>query len=79
MTPAEFRATLKALGIRQIWLAERLGVSPNTVNRWARGELAVPQYAVFALSLIEQLAAEGIAPDPTHIPGASRGRPVASS
>ena len=56
MTPDQFRATLKRLGLRQSWLAGRLGVSRTTVFRWAKGDLAVPQYAVFALSLIEQLA-----------------------
>lgn len=61
MTADEFRATLKSLGLRQRWLAERLGVSTSTVWRWANGDLPVPQYAVFALSLIRQLAAEGIA------------------
>lgn len=62
MTNDEFRAALKTLDLRQRWLASRLGVETSTVNRWAQGTLPVPQYAVFALSLIEQLAAEGIAP-----------------
>ena len=51
MTPDEFRAALKALGLRQKWLAERLGVATTTVNRWATGELPVPRYAVAYLGL----------------------------
>lgn len=59
MTAAEFRATLKRLGLRQRKLAGLLGVDVNTVNRWATGKVApVPQYAELVLSLIEQLAAE---------------------
>jgi DNA-binding transcriptional regulator YiaG len=54
MTHTEFRAALKSLGLRQSWLAGALGVSPNTVYRWAKGDMAVPQYAVLALSLIQQ-------------------------
>jgi len=42
------------LGLRQSWLAGALGVSPNTVYRWAKGTLAVPQYAVLALALLRQ-------------------------
>ena len=52
MTADEFRAALKALGITQKWLAGRLGVAPQTVNRWVSGELAVPRYAAFALELL---------------------------
>lgn len=58
MTPEEFRATLKRLGLRQRWLSERLGVETSTVNRWATGKAPVPQYAVFALSLIKRLTDE---------------------
>lgn len=52
MTSAELRATLKTLGISQKWLAERLGVATTTVNRWAVGDLAVPQYAIAYLELL---------------------------
>lgn len=55
MTPDEFRAALKDLGIRQGWLAGRLGVHPVTVSKWANGTLAVPPYASFALELLHQL------------------------
>lgn len=54
MTNLEFRATLKALGLRQIWLAQRLGVAPQTVNRWAKGLLPVPPYIPFVLHLLRE-------------------------
>jgi transcriptional regulator with XRE-family HTH domain len=55
LTAPEFRAALKALGVSQKWLAERLGVDPVTVWRWAAGAMPVPQYAVFALELLAEL------------------------
>jgi transcriptional regulator with XRE-family HTH domain len=51
MTGPEFRAALKTLGIRQNWLATKLGVSNVTVWRWANGDLPVPQYAITVLEL----------------------------
>lgn len=56
MTHAEFRSTLKSLGITQRSLAERLGVNTATVNRWAQGTLAVPEYAAYALTLHAMMA-----------------------
>jgi DNA-binding transcriptional regulator YiaG len=55
MTPDEFRAALKELGIRQGWFAARLGVHPVTVSKWAHGTLEVPRYASFALELLLRL------------------------
>jgi transcriptional regulator with XRE-family HTH domain len=52
MTPAEFRLTLKDLGISQRDLTERLGLAASTVNRWAMGQASVPQYAAAYLSAI---------------------------
>lgn len=51
MTPADFRALLRAAGLSQRALAQRLGVDHGTVSRWARGSLAVPRYAVAYLDL----------------------------
>ena len=59
MTADEFRATLKALGLRQNWLARRLGVLPGTVNRWAQDEVAVPRYAESYLKALSLLGCEG--------------------
>lgn len=56
MTADEFRAELKELGIKQRWLANTLGVSANTVNRWVTGEIpVVPQYALAYLSLLRRV------------------------
>jgi DNA-binding transcriptional regulator YiaG len=54
MTAQEFRKALMDLGLRQNWLAENLGVHFTTVSRWATGELPVPAYAVFALTLLRE-------------------------
>lgn len=55
MTADELRATLKAVGLRQKALADRLGVATTTVNRWAKGDLAVPRYASAYLELLTHL------------------------
>jgi len=54
MTPTEFRAALKSLSLSQRSLAERLGVEPATVNRWATGKVPVPQYAAYVLELLAE-------------------------
>jgi transcriptional regulator with XRE-family HTH domain len=51
MTADEFRAALKACGLRQNALAELLGVHIMTVNKWAKGLLPVAPYAVAYLDL----------------------------
>jgi len=54
MTAPELRAALKSLSLSQRSLAERLGVEPATVNRWATGKVPVPQYAVYVLGLLAE-------------------------
>lgn len=54
MTAEEFRGALKMLGIRQRWLAERLGVAVSTVNRWATGDLPVATYVPFVVELLRE-------------------------
>ena len=39
------RAVRQALGLSQIELADRMGVSASTVNRWERGELGMRRSA----------------------------------
>jgi transcriptional regulator with XRE-family HTH domain len=56
MTTAEFRSTIRALGLTQRALAERLGLATSTVNRWAQGQVEVPQYAVAYLECCSELA-----------------------
>lgn len=51
MTAADFSALLRSTGHTSLWLAARLGVSPNTVSRWRKGKIDVPEYAVAYLAL----------------------------
>ena len=46
----ELRARRKALGLSQVALAERLGVTATTVARWERGEMA-PAWSMLWLAL----------------------------
>ncbi len=62
MTPADFRATLKAHGLRQRDLMRLLqalggGTTPDavTVNRWATGRVGVPTPVSAFLHLWEML------------------------
>lgn len=52
LSAAEFRAALRARGLTQRRLAQFLGVSAVTVNRWALGALPVPRYAACVLDLL---------------------------
>jgi len=45
MTGDELRDALATLGMRQRAFAARVGVTPNTVNRWIGGAVPVPRYA----------------------------------
>ena len=54
MTSPDFRAALKSLNLSQRSLAERLGVLPGQVNRWAMGKAPVPQYAAYVLELLAE-------------------------
>ena len=58
MTPTEFRAALKELGVTQRWLATRLGVDRMTVSSWATGRYSVPPYVPYLLWLLDQLPHE---------------------
>ena len=57
LEPAELRRRRRALSLSQAQLAERLGVSPNTVARWERSELRVgrPQQVARALARLERV------------------------
>jgi ribosome-binding protein aMBF1 (putative translation factor) len=52
VTAQEFRAALAHLGMQQSWLAAELGLNVSTVNRWAKGSLAVPRYIEAWLGLL---------------------------
>jgi len=53
VTASEFRTRLSAMKLRQKWLAQHLGVSATTVNRWATGAIPVAPYVPFVLDLLE--------------------------
>ena len=42
MTPKDLRAALDHLHWSQAELARRIDYAPNTVNRWAQGEIPIP-------------------------------------
>jgi DNA-binding transcriptional regulator YiaG len=56
MTSKELRAALRALGLQQRQLADRLDVTKRSVNRWATGDLPVPGYAEAYLKLLLRVA-----------------------
>jgi transcriptional regulator with XRE-family HTH domain len=43
MTGAKLRMHRKALGMTQVELARALGVDPNTVARYERNEMRIPE------------------------------------
>lgn len=57
MTPDQFRATLKSLGLSQRALSERFHQPASTVNRWAVGAAPVPGYAAEYLRVLALLRA----------------------
>ncbi|CAB4122831.1 HTH_XRE domain containing protein [uncultured Caudovirales phage] len=60
MKPDEFAARTSAvLGERgwQTRLAKALGIDPSTVRRWMNGSIAVPEYAVAVVELLEVVPA----------------------
>ncbi len=42
MDSDELQRLLAISGVRQDWLARRLGVAENTVSRWAQGRMGIP-------------------------------------
>jgi len=54
VTPTEFRAVLRGLGLSQRAFASRLGLDAHTVNRWAQGSVPVPRYAIYVLELLSE-------------------------
>jgi transcriptional regulator with XRE-family HTH domain len=59
MTPADFRAALKAARLTQREFAERSGVARSTVSRWATGVIpAIPQWVAWVFDLMRASPAE---------------------
>jgi DNA-binding transcriptional regulator YiaG len=55
LTARQFKARLKQAGISQRKFALWLGFDVGTVNRWARGNRPVPQYAAVLVTLLAKL------------------------
>ncbi len=53
VTPAELVERRKALHLTQFALAVRLGVRPQSVNRWERGKQPIPAWLDLALKGLE--------------------------
>ena len=51
---AKVKAVRKALGLSQIELADRMGVSASTANRWERGELGMRRSAWLLLRTLKR-------------------------
>jgi non-specific serine/threonine protein kinase len=70
LTPEELRERRKALGLSQASLGRALGVSPNTLARWERGELKLSNPSLVRLALdglahVQQTRATALAGLPT--------------
>jgi len=56
MTPTQYRAAIKLLGLSQVKAGKFLGVNERTSRRWALGEYDVPEWAIDQLNAaIEKL------------------------
>lgn len=45
MTPAQYRAAIKLLGLSQVKAGKFLGINERTSRRYALGETIVPEWA----------------------------------
>jgi transcriptional regulator with XRE-family HTH domain len=54
MTPEEYRAAIKRLGLSQVAAGKLLGVDGRTSQKWALGERAVPPPVALLLAYIER-------------------------
>ncbi len=54
MTPNRLRELRKRLGLTQEAFAKRVGVAPNTVARWERGEIGMKQTTERLIELLCQ-------------------------
>lgn len=61
MTGTELKSLRSCLGLTQAKLAEAVGVVPNTLARWERGEIGVPGWAVERLHVACRSGSSGSA------------------
>ncbi len=59
MKHSELRALRSRLGLTQAALAQAVGVVPNTLARWERGELAIPARAIERLDAVSRSGSSG--------------------
>jgi len=65
MTGNELRRIRESLGLRQVDMADAVGVTGNTVARWERGEMAIRE--TVARLIMVMAGGEGV--KATHSPG----------
>lgn len=53
MTPTEFDAAQRLLGLNNTELAEALGTDDGSISRWKKGKAAIPSYIEVSLRLLE--------------------------
>jgi DNA-binding transcriptional regulator YiaG len=54
MTPRQLKIYRRRLGLSQVEFAAQVGVAPNTVARWERGELGMKGTTARLLTLLVQ-------------------------
>ena len=59
MKHADLKALRMRLGLTQAALAQAVGVVPNTLARWERGELAIPARAIERLDAVSRSGSSG--------------------
>ncbi|MDE0103827.1 MAG: helix-turn-helix domain-containing protein [Bryobacterales bacterium] len=59
MTHTDLKALRMRLGLTQAALAQAVGVVPNTLARWERGELAIPAWATGRLDAVSRSGSSG--------------------
>lgn len=65
LTPEQFTKAVAALGWKQIDFARRVGITPQSVNRWASGQAPCPVWAteyLGAMAAIKALHTQFLAP-----------------
>lgn len=53
MTGKEFKRRRKALGLKQLQLAQELGVAPETISRWENAKWTIEPWVNLALKGLE--------------------------
>lgn len=54
MTPEQFSAALKAVGLTQTEFAKRADMSRENVNRWANGSIPIPGWVDWLMEMLQE-------------------------